>query len=49
LPKRLKISEGTFKFNGHHQPRIWLDDFLTAITVSGGLRDNALQLRRFHP
>jgi hypothetical protein len=34
LPKRLKISEGTFKFNGQHHPRIWLDDFLTAIDAA---------------
>jgi hypothetical protein len=44
LSKGLKISEGIIKFNGQQDPRIWFDDFMTAITVSGGSRDNALQL-----
>jgi hypothetical protein len=42
LPKGIKISEGIGKFNGQQDPRIWLDDFLTTVTIGGGLRDNAL-------
>jgi hypothetical protein len=48
LPKGLKISGGIVKFNGQQDPRIWLDDFVTAVTVSGGSRDNALQLLQLH-
>jgi hypothetical protein len=36
------------KFNGQQDPRIWLDDFITAITIGGGSRDNALQLLSLH-
>jgi hypothetical protein len=35
LPKGNKISEGIAKFNGQQDPRIWLDDFLTAVTIGG--------------
>jgi hypothetical protein len=48
LPKGLKISVSITKFNGQQDPRIWLDDFLTAITVIGGSRDNAMQLLQLH-
>jgi hypothetical protein len=48
LSKGLKISEGIIKFNGQQDPRIWFDDFMTAITVSGGSRDNAMQLLQLH-
>jgi hypothetical protein len=44
LPKGIKLSDGIIKFTGQQDPRIWLDDFLTAITIGGGSRDNALQL-----
>jgi hypothetical protein len=44
LPKGIKLSESIVKFNGQQDPRIWLDDFITAITIGGGSRDNALQL-----
>jgi hypothetical protein len=27
---------------------MWLDDFLTAITIGGGSKDNALQLLQLH-
>jgi hypothetical protein len=42
LPKGIKLSDGVVKFNGQQDPRIWLDDFMTAITIGGGSRDNAL-------
>jgi hypothetical protein len=42
LPKGIKLSDDVFKFNGQQDPQIWLDDFITAITISGGSRDNAL-------
>jgi hypothetical protein len=42
LPKGIKISEGIAKFNVQQDPRIWLDDFLTTVTIGGGPRDNAL-------
>jgi hypothetical protein len=42
LPKGIKLSDGVVKFNGQQDPRIWLDDFITAVTISGGSRDNAL-------
>jgi hypothetical protein len=48
LPKGLKISEGTIKFNGQHDPRIWLDDFLTIVTVSYDTKDNAMQLLQLY-
>jgi hypothetical protein len=48
LPKGIKLSDGVVKFNGEQDPRIWLDDFITAITISGGSRDTALQLLSLH-
>jgi hypothetical protein len=48
LPKGIKISEGIAKFNGQQNSRIWLDDFLTAVTIGGGSRVNALQLLQLH-
>jgi hypothetical protein len=48
LPKGIKLSDGVVKFNGQQDPRIWLDDFVTAIKISGGSRDNALQLLSLH-
>jgi hypothetical protein len=42
IPKGIKLSEGIAKFSGQHDPRIWLDNFLTAVTIGGGSRDNAL-------
>jgi hypothetical protein len=42
LPKGIKLSVGITKFNRQQDPRIWLDDFLTAVTIGGGSRDNAL-------
>jgi hypothetical protein len=42
LPKGIKLSDSVVKFNGQQDPRIWLDDFITAITIGGGSRDNAL-------
>jgi hypothetical protein len=35
LPKGIKLSDGVVKFNGQQDPRIRLDDFITAITISG--------------
>jgi hypothetical protein len=48
LPKGIKLSDGIVKFNGQQDPQIWLDDFITAIKISGGSRDNALQLLSLH-
>jgi hypothetical protein len=48
LPKGLKISEGIVKFNGQQDSRIWLDDFVTAVMVSGGSRNKALQLLQLY-
>jgi hypothetical protein len=48
VPKGIKLSDGVVKFNGQQDPRIWLDDFMTAVTISGGSRDNALQLLSLH-
>jgi hypothetical protein len=48
LPKGIKLSDGVVKFNGQQDPRIWLDDFITAVTISSGSRDNALQLLSLH-
>jgi hypothetical protein len=48
LPKGIKLSDGVVRFNGQQDPRIWLDDFITAVTSSGGSRDNALQLLSLH-
>jgi hypothetical protein len=48
LPKGIKLSDGVVKFNGQQDPQIWLDDFITAITISGGSRDNAMQLLSLH-
>jgi hypothetical protein len=48
LPKGIKLNDGVVKFNGQQDPRIWLDDFITAVTISGGSRDNALQLLSLH-
>jgi hypothetical protein len=48
LPKGIRISEGIAKFNGKQDPRIWLDDFVTAVTIGGGSRDNALQLLQLY-
>jgi hypothetical protein len=48
LPKGIKLSDGVVKFNGQHDPRIWLDDFITTVTISGGSKDNALQLLSLH-
>jgi hypothetical protein len=48
LPKEFKLSDGVVKFNGQQDPQICLDDFITAITISGGSRDNALQLLLLH-
>jgi hypothetical protein len=42
LPKGIKLSNGIVKLNGQQDPRIWLDNFITAVTISGGSRDNAL-------
>jgi hypothetical protein len=38
LPKGIKLSDGVVKFNGQQDPRIWLDDFMTAVTIGGGSR-----------
>jgi hypothetical protein len=48
LPKGIKLSDGVVKFNGQQDPQIWLDDFMTAVTIGGGSRDNALQLLSLH-
>jgi hypothetical protein len=48
LPKGIKLSDGVVKFNGQQDPRIWLDDFITVGTISGGSRDNTLQLLSLH-
>jgi hypothetical protein len=48
LPKGIKLSNGVVKFNGQQDPRIWLNEFITAVTISGGSRDNALQLLSLH-
>jgi hypothetical protein len=48
LPKGIKLSDSVVKFNGQQDPRIWLDDFMTAVTIGGGSRDNALQLLSLH-
>jgi hypothetical protein len=48
LPKGIKLSDGVVKFNGQQDPRIWLNDFITAVTISGGSIDNALQLLSLH-
>jgi hypothetical protein len=48
LPKGTKLTDGVVKFNGQQDPRIWLDDFITAVTISGGSKDNALQLLSLH-
>jgi hypothetical protein len=40
LPKGIKLSDGVVKFNGQQDPRIWLDDFMTAVTIGGGSREN---------
>jgi hypothetical protein len=48
LLKGIKLSDGVVKFNGLQDPQIWLDDFITAVTISGGCRDNALQLLSLH-
>jgi hypothetical protein len=44
----IKLDDGIVKFNGQQDPRIWLDDFITAVTIGGGSRDNALQLLSLH-
>jgi hypothetical protein len=44
LPKGINLSDGVVKFNGQQDPRIWLNDFMTSVTIGGGSRDNALQL-----
>jgi hypothetical protein len=48
LPKGIKLSDGVVKFNGQQDPRIWLDDFMTTVTIGGGSRDNALQMLSLH-
>jgi hypothetical protein len=48
LVKGIKLSDGVVKFNGQQDPQIWLDDFMTAVKISGGSRDNALQLLSLH-
>jgi hypothetical protein len=48
LPKGIKLSDGIVKFNGQQDPQIWLDDFITAVKIRGGSRDNALQLLSLH-
>jgi hypothetical protein len=48
LLKGIQLSDGIVKFNGQQDPRIWLDDFITAVTISGGSRYNALQLLSLH-
>jgi hypothetical protein len=48
FPKGIKLSDGVVKFNGQQDPRIWLDDFMTVVTIGGGSRDNALQLLSLH-
>jgi hypothetical protein len=42
LPKGIKLSDNIVKFNGQQDPQIWLDDFITAITIGSGSRDKAL-------
>jgi hypothetical protein len=42
LLKGIKLGDGVVKFNGQQDPQIWLDDFITAVTISGRSRDNAL-------
>jgi hypothetical protein len=48
IAKGIKLSDGIVKFNGQQDPRIWLDNFITTVTISGGSRDNALQLLSLH-
>jgi hypothetical protein len=48
LSKGIKLSDGVVKFNGQQDPRIWLDDFITAVTIGSGSRDNDLQLLSLH-
>jgi hypothetical protein len=35
LPKGIKLSDSIVKFNGQQDPRIWLDDFITTVTIGG--------------
>jgi hypothetical protein len=37
LSKGIKLSDGVVKFNGQQDPRIWLDDFMTAVTIGADL------------
>jgi hypothetical protein len=48
LPKGIKLSDSIVKFNGQQDPQIWLDDFITTVTISGRSRANALQLLSLH-
>jgi hypothetical protein len=48
LLKGIKLSDSVVKFNGQQDPQIWLDDFITAVTIGGRSRDNALQLLSLH-
>jgi hypothetical protein len=48
LPRGIKLNDGVVKFNGQQDPQIWLDDFVTAVKISSGSRDNALQLLSLH-
>jgi hypothetical protein len=48
LLKGLKISDSIAKLTGKQDPRIWLDEFLTAVTVGGGSRDNTMQVLQLH-
>jgi hypothetical protein len=48
LPKGIKLSDSVVKFNRQQDPRIWLDDFITIVTISGGSRDNTLKLLSLH-
>jgi hypothetical protein len=48
LPKGIKLRNSVVKFNRQQDPRIWLDDFIAAITIGGRSRDNALQVLSLH-
>jgi hypothetical protein len=48
LLKGINLSDGIVKFNGQQDPQIWLDDFMIAVTIGDGSRDNALQLLSLH-
>jgi hypothetical protein len=48
VPKGFKLPHDQQKYDGPHEPRIWLSDYLQAAQILGELRETAMQSLHLH-